>query len=116
MTGSSHLDRWKNAEKLTSGAMYFYIKAMGIKHMGWGFRKVFLALVWIIPFLLVDVLYNIFVATYVFGELPKLLKNPKEILLTYRLKRMVKEGASLSQVPVVIEMASMLNRYDPGHI
>jgi hypothetical protein len=92
-----------------------YIKAMQIKNMEYSPKRTFLFLLWGVPFLLVDTVYNFTVGAYIFKAFPKVFLDKREVMLTYVVKRIEHRGTpEQKKVSGVIKV--LLNSYDEGHI
>jgi len=92
-----------------------YIKAMQIKNMEHGPKRTFLFILWVIPFLLVDIIYNFTVGAYIFKAFPKVFSDKREVLLTYVVKRIERSGTP-EQKKVSSIIKELLYTYDEGHI
>jgi hypothetical protein len=92
-----------------------YIKAMSIKNMEYSPKRTFLFLLWVVPFLLVDILYNFTVGAYIFKAFPKVFLDKREVMLTYVVKRIEHSGTP-EQKKVSGTIKELLNSYDEGHI
>ena len=113
--GNSPLSRLEKVSFITQLLLPVFVLGMKVKHLDKGLKRTLLFVVWIVPFLLVDVLYNFLVGTYIFKELPQVRVDPKEVLLTYRLKRLKVFGTPREKEAVFV-LADILNKYDPSHI
>ena len=108
-------ERWELCLPVTMFCLKTYIKAMSIKNMEYGPKRTFLFLLWVIPFLLVDIVYNFTVGAYIFKAFPKILSDKREVMLTYVVKRIEISGTQeQKKVSGVIKV--LLNSYDEGHI
>jgi hypothetical protein len=108
-------ERWELCLPVTMLCIKTYIKAMSIKNMEYGPKRTFLFLLWVIPFLLVDIVYNFTVGAYIFKAFPKIFSDKREVMLTYVVKRIEHSGTQeQKKVSGVIKV--LLNSYDEGHI
>lgn len=108
-------ERWELCLPVTMFCLKTYVKAMSIKNMEGGLKRTLLFLLWVIPFLLVDIVYNFTVGAYIFKAFPKVFYDKREVMLTYVVKR-VEISGSPEQKKVSGIIKSLLNRYDEGHI
>ena len=108
-------ERWERCLPVTVFCLKAYIKAMQIKNMAHGPKRTFLFLLGVIPFLLVDIVYNFTVGTYIFKALPKVFSDKREVMLTYVVKRIERSGTP-EQKKVSGVIKEVLNTYDAGHI
>ena len=108
-------ERWELCSPVTAFCLKAYIKGMQIKNMTHGPKRTFLFLLWVIPFLLVDIFYNFTVGAYISKAFPKIFSDKREVLLTYVVKRIERSGTP-DQKKVSGEIKAVLNTYDEGHI
>jgi hypothetical protein len=108
-------ERWDLCVPVTVFCLKTYIKAMSIKNMERGPKRTFLFLLWVIPFLLADSIYNFTVGAYIFKAFPKIFSDKREVLLTYVVKRIERSGTP-EQKKVSGDIKAILNTYDEGHI
>ena len=83
--------------------------------MEYGPKRTLLLLRWVIPFLLVDIIYNFTVGAYIFKSFPKVFSDKREVMLTYVVKRIEHSGTP-EQKKVSGVVKELLNSYDEGHI
>jgi hypothetical protein len=108
-------ERWELCLPVTMLCLKTYIKAMQIKNMEYSHKRTFLFLLWVLPFLLVDIIYNFTVGVYIFKSFPKIFSDKREVLLTYVVKRIEQSGTP-EQKRVSGTIKELLNSYDEGHI
>ena len=108
-------ERWELCLPVTMCCLKTYIKAMQIKNMKHGPKRTLLFLLWVIPFLLVDIIYNFTVGAYIFKAFPKIFSDKRETMLTCVVKRIEHSGTQeQKRVSSVIKV--LLNSYDENHI
>jgi hypothetical protein len=108
-------ERWELCLPVTMLCLKTYIKAMQIKNMEYSPKRTFLFLLWVVPFLLVDITYNFTVGAYTFKAFPKVFLDKREVMLTYVVKR-IEQSGTLEQKKVSGVIKNLLNSYDEGHI
>jgi hypothetical protein len=108
-------ERWELCLPVTMLCLKTYIKAMQIKNVERGPKRAVLFLLWVIPFFLVDIVYNFTVGAYIFKAFPKIFSDKREVLLTYVVKRIEQSGTP-EQKKVSGTIKALLNSYDEGHI
>lgn len=108
-------ERWELCLPVTMACLKAYIKAMSIKNMEYGPKRTLLFLLWVVPFLVVDIVYNFTVGAYIFKAFPRVFSDKREVMLTYVVKRIEGSGTE-EQKKVSSIIKELLNSYDEGHI